>query len=102
MDYPGDSVLARAPTLVNLSRAKNGFWFRRFLAEIFFVKCRQKINRAFRCLHMWWDEFGCPLHVIRSGVLAALFRAGMVAPVMWLSLKRRCLFLDCTFVFAFV
>ena len=65
MDYPGDSVMEREPTLVDLSRAKNGIWFRRFLAEIFFVKCRQKkivLFAVFTCelslaaLNMWFGE----------------------------------------------
>ena len=79
MDYPGDSVMARASTLVGLSLAKNCIWFRWFLAEIFFVKWRQK-KCAVRCSCMWWDEFGCPLHVIRGGELAAPIWAGMMCP----------------------
>ena len=38
MDYPGDSVMARASSLVELCWAKNGLCFRRFLTDIFIVK----------------------------------------------------------------
>ncbi len=38
MDYPGDSVMARASALVGLYWAENGMWFRLFLTDILFVK----------------------------------------------------------------
>ena len=80
MDYPGDSVMARASTLVGLSLAKNCIWFRWFLAEISFVKWRQKKNVLFAvlacggmsmaALYMWFGE----------GELAAPIWAGMMCP----------------------
>ena len=113
MDYPDDSVIALASTLVGLFHAKNGIWFRLFLAEIFFVEWRQKKKWCyFAVSRMWWDEYGCSLHVIQIGEFGCPDLSWHdVAPVMWPSQKRRCLFLLTVrvlaiigkiFVFAFV
>ena len=111
MDYPGDSVIALASTLVGLFHAKNGIWFRLFLAEIIFVTTRIQVV-LFRCFsHVvgWvWLPSTCDS---AWGIRLSRFELAWRGPVMWPSRKRRCLFYwqsDCLqslagmFVFAFV